>query len=297
MMAIGYLVMCLIFGTTYMAIKFGINDGMPPILMATLRFGIASVLLLAYYFLRRISFPKGWKTHAEIALLGVLMTTIPFTALFWAEKHITSGMAALLVATAPVCIGLFSKMDRWQWTGVGAALAGICLIVGPDLAGGGADSQSLWAKFGIVVAEFFFAWGAIRSKKVLAEVGASVFNGLQMFYASIGLLAVSLLTESPLSATFTSTSVWALLYLAVVASILASGIYYWLVQKTNPLFPTTWTYVAPIIALGAGALFLDEKVTLPAVIGALLVIGGVLVINRRIFQTLFSKKKATSLSA
>lgn len=283
-MALAYLFMCAVFGTTYLAIKIGLNEGIPPFYMAALRFLIASVLLLVYLYAKRIPFPKTFKEYVEIAFLGVLMISAPFAALFWAEQYITSGTASLLVATAPVFIGLLSKMEKAQWVGFGLALAGLYFIVFPEIHAGQATFHSLMAKGAIVAAEIFFAYGAIRSKAVLSSgVTPLMFNGLQMGFASIVLLAISGIAEYPLAAKWSNDALISLLYLSVVASVAASGIYYWLVKITSPLFPSTWTYVAPIIAMFAGSLFLGERLSTAGVFGAVLVIGGVVLVNRKIF--------------
>ncbi|WP_274365147.1 EamA family transporter [Paenibacillus thermotolerans] len=78
---LAYLFMCLVFGTTFMAIKIGLNEGVPPLWMAALRFLIASLAILAYLSIRGAAFPNSLKTYANIAFLGLLMTTIPFAAL------------------------------------------------------------------------------------------------------------------------------------------------------------------------------------------------------------------------
>lgn len=281
MILISYLLMCLVFGTTYLFIKIGLEAGIPPFYLAALRFLIAGVLVLAYALVKRMEFPKTWREYAEVLWLGILMTAIPFTALFWAEQHITSSMAALLVATAPVFIGLFSRLDRMQWGGVALAVLGIVLVVLPDLASEETTWHSLFAKAALIAAESAFAYGAVRSKTYLEKASSPhLFNGLQMVFGALIMLVLSVATESPWQTVWSSQAVFSLLYLAIIASIFASGIYYWLLKITNPMFPTTWTYVAPVIAMLAGAVYLEEAFPMSALAGAVLVIGGVLLINR-----------------
>jgi drug/metabolite transporter (DMT)-like permease len=295
MMVLGYLIMCLVFGTTFLAIKVGLNAGFPPFEFAALRFFIAGALILLVLAVKKHPFPKRLADYGEMAFLGFLMTTVPFAALFWAEQYITSGTAALLVATAPVCIGVLSRLNRSQWLGTLLAVGGVYLIVSPDIGGSSSSWETWGAKLAIVCSEFAFAYGAVRSKKIVAGLSPHLFNGWQMLFASLGLFLVSFFADSGRSATWNSSNVLALLYLAIVASIFASGIYYWMLKVTNPLFPTTWTYVAPIIAMIAGALALGERLTWEGVCGAVLVIGGVLIVNRQVFLSLWSvwrKKRA-----
>lgn len=288
MAAVGYVFMCLVFGTTYLAIKIGLNEGIPPFYMAGLRFAIASLLIVMYLVIRRTPFPKTLKEYAEIAFLGCLMTTIPFAALFWSQQYINSGMASLLVAIAPVFIAILTKADKGQWLGVCASVAGVYLIAAPELQSDRVSWHTVMAYSSIVGAELFFAYGAVRSKRILASgISAQMFNGLQMGFASLLLLLVAVLFENPLDVAWSAPLTESLLYLAVIASVFASGVYYWLVKTTNALFPSTWTYVAPIIAMLVGYIYLDETMAVSGTLGAVLVIGGVLIVNRKIFVTLW----------
>ncbi|MCK9905903.1 EamA family transporter, partial [Frankia sp. Cpl3] len=170
------------------------------------------------------------------------------------------GTAALLVATAPVfttIVSIYFKQIHFRWyvlTGLLVSVAGAGLIVGNQL-GEEHGLLSLLSKLFIIAAELFFAIGAVSSRKHLSSLSPFAFNGYQMLFASIGLLILSVCVEQPWETAYTLRSLLSLFYLSVVASIIASTIYYWLVKETNATFPTTWTYVAPVIAMLIGALF------------------------------------------
>jgi drug/metabolite transporter (DMT)-like permease len=286
-MVINYIVMCLIFGTTFLAIKIGIEDGMSPFWFATLRFFIAGALILAFLGWRKQLKRLSFRMYAEIAFVGILMTTIPYASLFWAEQHIASGLAALLVATAPIfttIIGIVAGQMQFRWNlfvGLVLGIIGTSFVVGIGQGVADDDPLALESKLSIVAAEFFYAIGAIRSKKVMNHVSPFAFNGLQMIFSSCGLFVLSLCLEDIATVTYNLSSVSALLYLSVIASILALGIYYWLLKETNPTFPSTWTYVAPVIAMIVGAIFLDEKLTTLHVIGGCCVLAGIVILNWR----------------
>nr|AYQ71183.1 EamA family transporter [Cohnella candidum] len=288
----GYAFICLVFGTTFLAIKIGLNAGLPPLFMAAVRFGLAGLLLLPYFSYRKIRFPKTAREYAEIAWLGVLMTAIPFAALFWAEQYLASGMASLLVATSPAFIGIFGRLKRSQIAGLAVSFAGIALVVSPDLA----DGEQAWRNFAamaaIVLSEGAFAYGVVRSKKMLAgDVSPQMFNGLQMLFASALLFAISLFTEGmPAAGALSVPSAASVLYLSVVASIAASGVYYWLVKMTNPMFPTTWTIVSPVVATIAGAVLLGETFTWIGAAGTVLTLAGIFLVNRDILGMFLREK-------
>jgi drug/metabolite transporter (DMT)-like permease len=284
-MLIGYVVMCLIFGTTYFAIKIGLEEGIPPFLFAGLRFFVAGVLVLLIMAVRKQFKWLTLREYRELALLGIWMTTIPFAALFWGEQHISSGTAALLVATAPIfttLVSIYTKQIRFRWyvlAGLLLSVSGAALIIGNQLGGEDHGWYSFFSKLFIIASELFFAIGAVRSRAMFSKLSPFVFNGYQMVFASIGLFLISAVTEPITAVSFSVSSLLSLFYLAVVASIIASTIYYWLVRETNATFPTTWTYVSPIIALAIGAIFLGEQLTSIAILGSVGVLAGILLLN------------------
>jgi drug/metabolite transporter (DMT)-like permease len=291
-MLFGYIIMCLIFGTTYLTIKIGLEDGMPPFLFASLRFFIAGSLILIYLKVRNRFTSVGMKQYIHIAYLGVLTTTIPFAALFWAEQYISSGMAALLVASAPIFttfIGILQKQIQFHWFIIIGSLLGIFgvyFIMEPQEIANHNDKQSFFAKLFILVSEMIFAYGIVKSKQLLKEVSTLTFNGLQMFFASLALFIISIFSEDITNVHITLTSSISIIYLAIVASIFASGIYYWLLKETNPTFPTTWTYVSPIIAMAVGSLFLNEHLSLINIIGAIFILFGIILLNSDVWKSI-----------
>ncbi|MDF2679318.1 MAG: EamA family transporter [Brevibacillus sp.] len=284
-MLLAYVTMCLIFGTSYFAIKLGLEEGIAPFLYAGLRFLFASLLVLLIMFVRRRLGLLHWKVYLELGFLGILMTTIPFAALFWAEQYISSGTAALLVATAPIFTTLFSlyrKQMTFRWfvpAGLLISMLGTILLIGWSHDGGTNQTEALLGKLAIILSELFFSYGAVRSREWVTRLTPFVFNGYQMLFASFGLLLLSFLTEPYAETTFTVTLASALFYLVILVSIAASTLYYWLVQETNAAFPTTWTYVAPVIATAIGYLFLGEALTASHMIGSLAVLLGVILLN------------------
>ncbi|MFY0544582.1 DMT family transporter [Brevibacillus sp. H7] len=284
-MIIGYVVMCLIFGTTYFMIKIGLEEGIPPFLFAGLRFFLAGAIVLLFMAWRKQFRWLTLREYGEMAILGLLMTTIPFAALFWGEQYISSGTAALLVASAPIfttLVSVFYKQIRFRWyvlAGLLLSVSGAALILSNQLDGEDYGWYSFFSKLFIIASELFFSIGAVRSRKIVKKLSPFVFNGYQMVFASIGLFLISAVTEPIAAVAFTASSLLALFYLAVVASIIASTIYYWLVKETNATFPTTWTYVAPVIAMGIGAAFLGEQLTVIGICGGIGVLTGILLLN------------------
>jgi drug/metabolite transporter (DMT)-like permease len=294
MVIILYTVMCFIFGTTFLLIKTGLNLGWSPFLFSSLRFILAGAILLI--FIRKEE-KLTLQQHLQILIISILMTTIPFGALYFGEQYINSGEAAILVTTSPIFILFFQfllKKESVQFRQAAGALIcmiGVILLVMKDLALT-TQFHAAIAKGLMVIAEMAFAYGTIRSKEILAKLKASSrFNALQMLYGGIGLLILALVEGERFSLPTNYNGYLILFYFVVIASIVANGIFFVLVKKTNAFFPATWTYVSPLIAMVLGIAVLKEQVGLTGMLGALLILIGVLFANFHIVGQMFRRTK------
>jgi drug/metabolite transporter (DMT)-like permease len=303
-MLVAYLLMCLIYGTTFFAIKLGMLSGFSPFFFAGIRFGAAGLLILCFLIAKKKPLPASRNDFRDLLSLGFCMTFLPFAALYWGEQHISSGLAALLTAFGPIVVVLFGLLYErkplilWQWIGLALGFAGIFLVVFPQLLIGFSLSWLIGAAV-ILLSEIAFAWGAVFSKRLLSNgLTPLTVNSFQMLYGSLGLLALSLLFEPVrFVGTDPATAIATLLYLIVCGSVIASGIYYWLVKRTNPLFPTTWLYVSPVIALFVGNWLLEERLYPSSLVGTALVIAGVVLTNIRDWQQILGRTSVRSASA
>jgi drug/metabolite transporter (DMT)-like permease len=299
MVIISYIFVCLIFGTTFLTIKMGIEAGAPPLFSAGIRFFAAGLLVVLFFMLKRHRI-KAFLFSKEVAFAGFCLTFVTFATLYWAEQYITSGLAAVLSATGPMAI-LFVQAKREkaiiskeQFTALLIALGGVICVSFPGIQH---ELSYMWimACGMIVGGEFFYAIGTLNSKAILtAEKTVSPFliNGVQMLYGGFMLMFFSLLTERPDVSAFIGWDVWMpIIYLIFVGSIGGHGLYYWLLSKTNPVFPSTWLYVSPLIAVGAGYIWLDEPVKPVMGIGAILILTGVFLVNRAALHSYWKQGK------
>jgi drug/metabolite transporter (DMT)-like permease len=135
----------------------------------------------------------------------------------------------------------------------------------------------------IIVGEVFYASGTIYSKRVMdqfSKVSPIALNAVQMMHGGILLMLLSLGTEDiHWSALVSPAAVGSYVYLIVFGSMGGHTLYYWLVSKTNPVFPSTWLFVSPILAMLLGAVFYHETVTWVSGVGALIIILGTIIIS------------------
>ncbi|MBY0599395.1 DMT family transporter [Bacillus bingmayongensis] len=297
MVILNYILICIIFGTTFLTIKIGIEAGAPPLFSAGIRFFLAGIILIIIFMLKRKDVTP-YLLSKRIMYAGFCLTFMTFATLYWAEQHISSGLAAVLSATGPMMILLLqsrrnkTKLQREQLFALIIALIGVSCI---SLPGMHQQLTFIWsiACLIILVGELFYGIGSIRSKEILSDlpkVSPFFINGIQMFYGGIFLLIASILIEQPNLAILTSWSVrWPILYLIFVGSIGGHGLYYWLLSKTNPVFPSTWLYVSPLIAVITGYVFLGEPINPVMGIGACLILIGVFLANRSTLKVYFKQ--------
>jgi drug/metabolite transporter (DMT)-like permease len=298
MIILSYVVMCIIFGTTFLLIKLGLQAGWSPFLFSSLRFIIAGAMVLLLLAVVRQNLVFSIKTHLRLIFLSFLITTVPFAALYWGEQYVSSGEAAILVATSPLFILIINhlknieKFNSNTVAGSLISLAGIFITVFTDI-DFDLNVESFLAKCLILLAEIAFAFGTIQSKRTLNNIGNPfVFNGFQMLYGGIFLLLLSLPIREDFAFPKDSYGWVILAYFIIVASVLSYGIFYWLIKKTNVFFSSTWTYVSPVVALLLGYFAIDEQIGFLGMLGSGLILTGVILSN---IQLLAVKKRVEDI--
>ncbi|MFD2372016.1 DMT family transporter [Brevibacillus sp. GCM10020057] len=304
MVLFNYIVMCLIFGTTFLAIKIGIDAGASPFFSAGLRFFLAGLILFCWMVGKKKA-SISLLLRKEMLLTGIGLTFGVFAALYWAEQHVSSGIAAVLSATGPLMILLLqSRGGRQQlsaasWGGCLVGLAGVVLLLLPGLTVT-FDAWWLLGCLAVLIGEMFYAGGAVYSRQVIerfGQVSPIALNAAQMLYGGLLLLILSLLTE-PVSfrPLLKPQAALSLLYLIFFGSMMGHTMFYWLVAKTNPVFPSTWLYISPLISLFLGAMFYGEPLTLLSLLGGVTIIAGIALANLESLRKFAGKRQRTTRS-
>ncbi|RAP25700.1 hypothetical protein C2W64_02412 [Brevibacillus laterosporus] len=301
MIILNYVGMCFIFGTTFLAIKVGMDAGAPPFFSAGMRFFLAGLILLVWMTSRgKAKWSLLWRK--EMMLTGLGLTFGTFSTLYWAEQYVTSGIAAVLSATGPIMILLLqtfllrNKTSRKALFGCFIGFAGVVLLVLPSIS---FEMNLLWISgcLLILLGELFYASGALYSKIVIqrfANTSPIALNAAQMMYGGAMLLVLSVLTEwrtANFHTMLTPEGIGSLLYLIVVGSMMGHTLFYWLVARTNPIFPSTWLYISPLLALGLGVYLYGEKVSHLTFLGVVTIIVGIVLVNIDTLRQLIRKPK------
>ncbi|WP_059045740.1 DMT family transporter [Paenibacillus rubinfantis] len=297
MIVVNYLIVCLVFGTTFLAIKIGVDHAAPPFFSAGFRFFAAGAILFLWMVWRK---KAAWSLllRREMLVTGALLTFGTFSFLYWAEQYVTSGVAAVLSATGPLMIVLMQmivlrlKTTRRAVLGILIGLSGVMLLVLPNMISAQAGPRWAMGCAAILTGEVLYSIGALYTKRVTQSYAGEspiALNAAQMIYGGLLLLILSAFTERVSAEVFLQPStLGSLLYLTVVGSMVGHSLFYWLVAKTNPVFPSTWLYVSPLIAMTIGVLFYGETAGWFAVLGGGTIIAGTVLTNLDSLRQLLS---------
>jgi drug/metabolite transporter (DMT)-like permease len=283
-------VLCLIWGSTWMFIKIGLED-LPPLGFAGVRFVVAFLILFAFARARREPWPEGRRDWLLLGVTGVLAFTINYGTVFWGEQHISSGLAALLQTTIPA-FGLViahyhlpgERITVAKSLGVALGVAGVGVIFSNQLQAEGL--MALWGSAAIVAGAFAVAYANVLVKAKGGHLSPATLAAWQMLCGLVPLLVVGFATEgNPLHFRWTWRAAGCLFYLALVGSAVAFLLYYWLVRHVDVTKTMLIALVTPVIAVTVGWLALGERLTWRTFTGGALILAGVgLILLRRLKQ-------------
>ena len=279
----------LIWGSTYLAILIGIET-VPPFLLAGVRFLLAGAVL--YGFLRWRGTPRPKLCHwKSAALIGGLMMFGGTGLVTWAEQLVPSGLTALLVATMPVWMvvldatvyrksrgrsGRGSRPNAWIWLGLLLAIIGVGVLTKP-----GEGTVAPLGAFVLILASFLWANGSLLNRSADVPESPWMAAATQMLAGGAILMVAATVTGEWFRldlASISARSLWALVYLAVLGSIVAHSAYVYLLRVQTAAAVSTYAFVNPVIALALGWL-VGEALGPRALVGATLVAGAVALIH------------------
>jgi drug/metabolite transporter (DMT)-like permease len=284
----------IIWGTTYLAIKIGIED-FPPFIMASIRYFIAGVLLLGFCLIKGEKiFSKG---VGQKMLLGGFIMTFGQAVAFWSEKYISSGLTAVFGSLLPIC---YIITDTRHWShykgskltlaSIGLGLVGIVILFISPSEASEVHSGLLSFIASVVTVAGCFCWAAgslyfkyyKRTGSLFENVGWQLIGGL-ICCMIIALIAGEWKT---FDLKFISLKAWfSVIYLAIAGSIVALIALYWLLARRPAAIVGTYAYVNPVIAVLLGFLIANEKITPVQILGMVLILVAAYMANRVKFKT------------
>ena len=268
---------CLIWGSTWMAIRVVVHD-VPPIRAAAIRFVFATLLLIAIVPAKRLPWPATRSEWKALGLLGITFIALPYALLFWAEKRITSSLTAVLFSSYPLFVAFFTpfvtgqRVPRRAVYGMVWAVGGIAVLFFSELS---FSWHMLAGGFAVIGAVLIGSWSSIYAKRELKDVNPLVGATVQFAVAAVFLYIASLVLERGTMSSWTQSGLLALAFLVVFGSVITFSLYYWLLKTLLPYQLSTLNLIVPVIAIVEGALILREPVPPVMLIASLVVLAAV----------------------
>jgi|SRR5690554_5407291 len=279
-----WIAVCFIWGTTYLAIRIGVED-FPPMLFAGFRWIIAGTIFITILKARGEKMPVK-KDIIPIAIVGILLLGFGNGLVVVGEQWISSGLAALLVTTTPFWIvGIESfmpdagKLNLLILIGITLGLAGVFLIFGSNFEEL-FDPSYLAGVLSILGAVVAWAAGSVYSKYKKLSLSPLVNAAVQMLIAGSILLILGVILGEPSRLHFTQNGSLALGYLIIFGSILGYGSYIYAISHLPLSLVSTYAYINPVIALILGWMILDERLDFTIAIAAVVIIIGVYLVKK-----------------
>jgi len=275
-----------LWGSTFFAIRVGVRE-VPPLILASMRFFVAGVVLYAWMRLKGTPSPTR-REWISASLLAVCIFVVDYGLLFWAEKRVPSGIAAVMLATIPVFMALSEIIIlRTQRLTVRLALAllvgvaGVSVLVSHSLNLGETPIDPRGA-IALTIAAMSWSVASALTRKLSLPESKVMSSGAQMLAGGILLaLAAAAFGEfRGFQIQSVSRGAWfALVYLIVAGSIVGFTAYVWLIHHESPTKVGTYAYVNPVVAVIIGYFLGGETVGPRTLLGTLLVLVSVIVIT------------------
>ena len=267
----------LVWGSTYLGIHFALEGGFPPFLMAGGRFLLAGALMYAVLRWRGVPAPTRaqWK---DLMVMGVLLMVLGNGMVSIAQQWVSSGIAAVAIASTPLWMGLFAAMrghhpSRLEWVGLGIGFVGVLwLNAGSSLS---ANPKGLIA---LLIAPIAWAYGSIWSRErdlpspFMSAAGQMICGGAVM-------LVIGFALGEHFDGMPSTKAIFSVLYLLLFGSIIGFTAYVWLLHHVRPALAGSYAYVNPVIAVGLGAWLAAERFTAHDLGAMVVILSGVIAIT------------------
>lgn len=295
LIVLGYLAICLLWGSTWLAIKIGLQS-LTPFISSGARFVVAAIFFFIIIKLRSIKVQTDKLAIKLYLIMGFFSFAIPFGLVYWGQRFIPSGLASILFAVYPFFVIIFTKIFFKEEE------VSINKIIGSIIGFSGIIvifSDSLKIQMGIAVLGYLAvvssaimqAFVAVLLKKYGKKLNPVSMNLFPVLIAGILLTIIGVLTEDLSKIKIDSNAIISVLYLATFGTIATFSTYYWLMKKISVVLLAISAFITPIVSVFLGWLILDEKLSFQEIMGSILVLVGILIANLKGLISLFKGKK------
>ena len=279
-----FLLLGSIWGSSFLWIKIALEE-LEPFTLVGYRLLFGAVGMALVLLARRPALPKERRTWLLLALMGLTNTALPFVLISWGETVIDSAVASILNSTTPLFTLIIAhyflsdeRMNVPRALGLLLGFAGILLLFSRDVGLEGFRS-GLLGQAAVLAAALSYAGSSVFARRAFRDVPLLIQAAIPLFSADLLIWVGAVTLESPVNIPALPITWVALAWLGLLGSCIAYLLYFYLINNVGSTRSTLVTYMFPVIGVALGVLFLDERLDLRLIIGALMVVAGIGVVN------------------
>lgn len=279
---LSYLTVCIVWGSTYLAIRVGVTD-MPFMIFAGIRFATAGSLILIISRLCGWAFPRRRQDYRTLIFVGLLLLFVSNGLICWAEQYLDSNLTALLIASVPLFMASIENIlpggqrTGWLgWVGLFIGFGGVVTLVSPQFK---LEGNTFPAMLAVLAASLVWASGSIYLRRHPAKGAMLPSVGIQMLTAGVAFLLFSVFSGNFTLAEASVKGYAAMLYLIFIGSILAYTAFNYMIKSIPAAKAGTYAYINPVVAMILGALILNEVILPQNILAAAVILGGVILVQ------------------
>ena len=289
-------------GSSYLFIKIGVEDGLTPFTLITLRLLIGFALLATVVAAARESLPPRGRIYGHLFIMGAINIAIPFSLITWAEQSVDSSVAAILNAAVPLFVlviaAIFLRDERMtvnRLAGLIVGFVGVAILVGFDPAD--FTSGNMAGEIALIGSTISYACGAVYARHKIHGLRPMIPALFQVFFGLVIVTVLAFVFENPLGTTFTPASLFSVIWLGLLGSGLAYLVFFRILGRWGATRTSMVAYLLPLYGIALGALVRNEPVDATMIVGTALIIGGVALVNANLGSRLSLARRAAGVES
>jgi drug/metabolite transporter (DMT)-like permease len=274
-----------IWGSSFLLIKVGVEE-LGPLPLVAVRIGLAALVMAVFLWLTGRRWPANRVERAALVFIGVMNTAVPFTLITWGEQDIDSGLATVLNATVPLFTLVIAhyllsdeRISPQKIAGLVLGFLGVVILAGRDTESSSPNPVS--GQVAVLAASASYAMSVVTIRRYLRRVDSFTVAGGSLMIGAVVMVVVTAIGARPLPSPgdLSGKAVAAVITLGLLNTVVAYFLFYHLIDVWGATRSTLVTYAMPPIGVTLGALLLDETVDWKILVGAVLILGGIVVVN------------------
>jgi drug/metabolite transporter (DMT)-like permease len=272
-------------GSSYLFIKFGVEEGLTPFTLVALRLGIGLALLAVVVTIFREPLPRNARIYGHLVVMSVINIVLPFFLITSAERTVDSALASVINGTVPlfaIVIAAFVLQDEPitvnRLAGLVLGFAGVVLLTGGSIGAGG----DLVGDLALVGSAVSYGAGAVYSRRYMRGLRPMIPALCQVGFAFVISAVLALTLEHPWTEPLTGKALFSVAWLGILGSGFAYLVMFRLLARWGATRASMVAYLLPVFGIALGVLVAKETIGLPVIIGTLLIVGGVALASSKV---------------